>query len=64
MSTPIMEWKVNLWSEGLTCNYFSTTFDKDEMRVLRDYLRLVIGKANIDNDDIKEHIEAGLIGGQ
>lgn len=64
MSTPIMEWKVNLWSGGLTCNYFSTTFDKDEIRVFRDYLRLVTEKANIDNDDIKEHIKAGLIGGQ
>lgn len=62
-SAAMMEWKVNLWSGGLTCNYFSTTLDKDEMRIMRDYLRLVIGKTNIESDDIKEHIESGVIVG-
>ena len=29
-----MKLKVNLWNEGLTCNYFSTTFNKEEIEIL------------------------------
>lgn len=64
MSTAIMEWKVNLWNGGLTDNYFSTALDKDDLRVLRDYLRLIMGKLDKDSDEIKAYANAGLIGGQ
>lgn len=63
MSVAIVEWKVNLWSGGLTDNYFSTSLNKAEMRVFRDYLRLVMGKLDKDSIEIQEHINAGLIGG-
>lgn len=61
MSKGVVEWKVFLWDDGLTDNYFSTILYKDDLRVLRDYLRLVIGKLNIDSFEIQEHIKAGLI---
>ena len=59
-----MEWKINLWDGGLTDNYFSTTFDKNDLRVLRDYLRLVIGKLDKNSPEIKKYVDSGLIYGQ
>lgn len=64
MSAAIVEWKVNLWSDRLTKNYFSTTLYKNDVRVLRDYLRLVIGKFDKNGTEIQEYFKAGLIGGQ
>ena len=64
MSSAVMEWKINLWDGGLTDNYFSTTFDKNDLRVLRDYLRLVIGKLDKNSPEIKKYVDSGLIYGQ
>ncbi len=64
ITDPIMEWKVKLWDGGLTDNYFSATLYKEDMRVLRDYLRLVICKLSKDSVEIKELVNVGVIGGQ
>lgn len=64
MSVPIMEWKVNLWNGGLTDNYFSTTFDKNDLTILRDYLKLIIGKFDKSDDEITAYFSAGVIYGQ
>ena len=61
MTSVIMDWKVSLWNQGLTDHYFSTTLRKDDMCILRDYLRLVMGKVDKDSDEIKEHVENGVI---
>jgi hypothetical protein len=63
ISLAIVEWKVNLWCEGLTDNYFSTSLDKEECKVLRDYLRLVMGKLDKDSIEIQEYVKAGFIDG-
>ena len=64
MSAAFMAWKVRLWQDGLTDNYFSTTLDKEDMRILRDYLRLVMGKLSKDCIEIRELVAKGMIGGQ
>ena len=64
MSAAIMEWKVRLWQDGLTDNYFSTILEKEYMRILRDYLRLVVGKLGKDSIEIRELVAKGIIGEQ
>lgn len=64
MSAAIMVWKVHLWQGGLTDNYFSTTLGKEDMKNLRDYLRLVMGKLSKDSIEIRELVGKGMIGGQ
>ena len=61
MTAPVIEWRINLWDDGLTDNYFSTTLDTDDAIVLRDYLRLVIGEIDEDSKIIQEHIAKGFI---
>ena len=63
MSSTMMEWKVYLWNGGLTDHYFSITYYKDDLLVLRDYLQLVIGKLDKNSLKIKEYIDAGIIYG-
>ncbi len=38
-----LEWRVYFWSDGLTDNYLTVTFGREEITTLRDYLRSVIG---------------------
>lgn len=64
MSAAFMVWKVRLWQDGLTDNYFSTTLEKEDMRILRDYLRLVVGKLGKDSIEIRELVAKGIIGEQ
>lgn len=64
MSAAIMEWKVRLWQDGLTDNYFSTILEKEYMRILGDYPRLVMGKLSKDSIEIRESVAKGMIGGQ
>ena len=56
-----MKLKVNLWNEGLTCNYFSTTFNKEEIEIFYLYLSLITNKISKDNDKINNLITAGII---
>lgn len=61
MSAAVMEWKINLWNDGLTDNCFSITFDIDDLRVFRDYLSLVMRKLDKTSPEIKKHIDDGKI---
>lgn len=36
-----LEWKIYFWDKGLTDNYLTITFNRDEIACLRDYLVLV-----------------------
>ena len=56
-----MKLKVNLWNEGLTCNYFSTTFNKEEIEIFYLYLSLITNKISKDNDKINNLITEGII---
>ena len=58
-----MEWKVYLWSNGLTANYFSTEFSKDELKCLLAYLKYVTGKYSNDTPIIKEMLNLGILYG-
>lgn len=59
-----MEMKVRLWDGGLTCNYFSTTFGRDEIEQLYLYLSLITNKIEKDDLRIKKLIEKGIIYGE
>ena len=39
-----LEWRVYFWNEGLTDNYLTVTLGREEITMLRDYLRTVIKK--------------------
>lgn len=56
-----MKLKVNLWNEGLTCNYFSTSFDREKIEIFYLYLSLITNKINKNNDKIKDLIKSGVI---
>lgn len=56
-----MEWKILFWYEGLTDNYLSVTLDRNNIKYLLLYLRLVIGEVEESNAEIKELISKGII---
>ena len=58
-----MEWKVNLWSDGLSANYFSVEFSKDELKTLFAYLKYIIGEYKNDTPIIKDMINTGILYG-
>lgn len=39
-----LEWRVYFWNEGLTDNYLTVVFDRNDITMFRDYLRTVIKK--------------------
>lgn len=56
-----MEWRVSFWHDGLTANYLTVTLDRTDIRNLRDYLFLVIGKYNDHSPEIIEMKKNGLL---
>lgn len=58
---PYLEWKVKLWNDGLTSNYFSTTLDVDNIKVLRCYLSLIMGTVTTDDKEVIKYMNNGII---
>ena len=58
-----MEWKVNLWSEGLTANYFSIEFSEEDLKYLLAYLKYIIGEYSDETPVIKDMISSGILYG-
>lgn len=58
-----MEWKVHLWSDGLTANYFSTEFSREELKYLLAYFKYIIREYNKDTPIIKEMMNAAILYG-
>lgn len=56
-----MKLKVNLWDEGLTCNYFSTAFDRETIKVFYLYLSLITNKISKEDYRIIELLKKGNI---
>lgn len=56
-----MEMKIFFWHEGLTDNYLSVTFDRNDLQSLRNYLFLIIGKIDKEDSVIKEMISEGVL---
>ena len=65
LSIPYMDWKVNLWNSLYpTNNCFSVRLYKDDVLVLRDYLRIVIGELNENSDEVTKYYLNGNLYGQ
>ena len=58
---PYLEWKINLWNDGLTSNYFSTTLDIDDIKALRCYLSLIMGTITTDDKEVIKYMNKGII---
>ncbi|MDD6709117.1 MAG: hypothetical protein PUE26_03060 [Ruminococcus sp.] len=58
---PYLEWKVKLWNDGLTSNYFSTTLDVDNIKALRCYLSLIMGTVTTDDKEVIKYMNKGII---
>ena len=56
-----LQLKVNLWDDGLTDNYFSTTFVRDEIEQLYLYLLLISDRIKIDDERVQNLINKGII---
>ena len=56
-----MDLRVNLWSDGLTGNYFSMTFDRGDIEKFYTYLLLVTNKIDKNDEKIQKLIEAGIL---
>lgn len=56
-----MELNVNLWNEGLTCNYFSTLFNRKEIENFYLYLCLITSKIKNDDARIRNLLNSGTI---
>ena len=58
-----LQLKVNLWDDGLTNNYFSTTFGREEIEQLYTYLKLIAHRIQITDDNVQQLIKNGIIYG-
>jgi len=56
-----MELKINLWNNNLTCNYFSTSFDRKYIEYFYLYLSLIFGRITKDDPEIKDLLNSGII---
>jgi hypothetical protein len=52
-----MDMKISFWHEGLTDNFLSVTFDRNDLQYLRNYLYLVVGKLNWDDKCIADMLK-------
>ncbi|MDD2300864.1 MAG: hypothetical protein WC147_03490 [Syntrophomonas sp.] len=56
-----MEWTVTFWHEGLTNNYLSVEFDRDDIHYIFNYLNLIMGKIDKQSKMISEMLAKGII---
>lgn len=56
-----MEMKIFFWYEGLTDNHLSVTFDRTDIQYFKNYLFLITGKMNEDNQEIIDMFEKGVL---
>jgi len=59
-----MDLRVNLWSDGLTGNYFSMSFDREDIEKFYTYLLLVTNKIDKNDEKVQKLIEAGTLYGE
>lgn len=58
-----MEWVVLFWNDGLTNNYLSMEFDRDDIEHLLNYLEMIMGSIDKQSETITEMINKGIIYG-
>ncbi len=56
-----MNMNIFFWYEGLTDNFLTVTFNRNDLQYLRNYLYLVIGKLNCDDKCIVDMLEKKII---
>lgn len=61
---PFVEWRSIIWDDCPTGSFISTPLFMNNVIVLRDYLRLVMGKIDKNSDEITEYVNTGKIYGQ
>lgn len=53
--------RVHLWNDGLTANYLSLCFDRDDLQKLLIYLQLVTDEISKDDKIVQKLIESDII---
>ncbi len=55
-----MELRISFWNDGLTANYLSLRFFKEDISNLRNYLLLVTGEITEEDPIIQKMIKSGM----
>lgn len=58
------DWVVSFWHDGLTANYLSVALGREEIRHLRNYLGLVLGRLSEDSPECAAMIGEGVLCGE
>ena len=53
--------RVHLWNDGLTANYLSLCFGRDDLEKLLTYLQLVTNEISKDDKNVQELVESDII---
>lgn len=56
-----MEMKIFFWNGGLTDNYLSLTFDRNDIQYLKNYLLWVTGERHKNDSEIVDMISKGIL---
>lgn len=56
-----MEWRIFFWNDGLTENYLSLRFYREDLIYLQKYLSLITGKISKRDIDVQKMIENGVL---
>ena len=56
-----LEWRISFWHEGLTANYLSVCLGRENIEYLLCYFKLIIGKYDLNNNNIKSMIKKGIL---
>lgn len=58
-----MEWIISFWDGGLTDNFLSLKFCRDDIKYLSNYLNIVMGEIDKQNEIINQMINKGVLYG-
>lgn len=56
-----MEMKIFFWDDGLTDNFLSVKFYREDIQYLRNYLLLIVGEIDKSHQNIVDMIKKGLL---
>lgn len=56
-----LEMKIFFWNGGLTDNYLSLTFDRNDIQYLKNYLLWVTGERHKNDSEIVDMISKGIL---
>lgn len=56
-----MELRISFWNDGLTANYLSVTFDREDIECFFIYLKLVTGEITTDHPRVIHLMKKGIL---